>query len=642
MPDTPHGILGNAHQTETVYWMIALAALLAFCAWLPWLCRYLNAHPPRSIRPEDPPPSTSPSRGKSSHRFLRAIRHPFLPSITLFITAWILLKSLPASHLSAALFISIILAGAAVLLFHRTFRTARTAAAFLLIALIQFLIPENLIVNRIAHGIAPVFGIEPGVTVVKHQTVQFDHPIFRTTASSLEFSKDRTPYFRSDYFSLEITGCLDIESAGEYQFFLISDDGADLEIDGRTVLSNPGYHAAQEVSAAIVLEAGCHPLRIPYYNGASDAVLRLEWSTPYHPRSAISAWNIFINPPDPLRSRIFRRCIGWGPLFACLAMGGLALILLRPHLRRSDFIQIVFDSATEKNDRFESIKEFLRVHRRTLLFGLATGFAAVVALWTWFYLPRFSPVKHGLKGTVYAAGDFDTPLQSFDAGNARMHSISHRHLKRNAFWAVFEGYLQVDRSGIHAFSLQADDGSRLKIDHAPVLNAWNMDPRRVSKQTRELDAGLHHIRVEMHSENQPAFIDLKYLPPGSAYAHPISIRRLFPEKPSDERLRSDHLFWILRISLFTVSTLLFLGFSILVIRSWRRSEIKPWVLSAMVCPVTSFVLIQSIWMDPDYRFGFNWFLGRSTSVRLLILGFMFMLFLPPVRQGLARRCPDFS
>jgi|GEM_PF-5246607 len=641
MPDIQHGFLGNAHQTEIVYWIIALALVLATCAYLPWLYRYLKANSPRSVSPDLISPAGAPEPKRTAHRYLRALHYPFLPSIILFIIAWIQQKSLPASHLSTAIFISLVLIGAAAPLFHRSCRTAGAATGLLLIALMQLIIPREVLVDQIARGIAPVFGIEPGVTVVKHQTVHFDQPVLRTTASTLEFSKDRTPYFRSDYFSLEITGCLDIEYQGEYQFYLISDDGADLEIDGKTVLSNPGFHAAEEVSAAIVLETGCHPFRIPYYNGASDAVLRLEWAPPHHPRSAISPWNLFINTPNRLRSWIFRRCIGWGVLFACLALGGFAFYLLRPHLRFGDFKLMRIGSGFEKQVRTESPRELLRAHRRILMFGLAAGIAAVTGLWTWFYLPRFSPLKHGLKGTVYSAGDFDTPLQSFEGGNARMHSISHRHLKRNAFWAVFEGYLKTDRSGVYRFSLQADDGSRLKIDHAPVLNAWDIDPRRVSKQTRHLEAGLHHIRVEMHSENQPAFIDLKYIPPGSIQARPINVQHLFPEKPSDLQIRNDRIFSIFRISLFAISILLCLGFSIHVLRSSRRSDIRPWLLSAMLYPVTSFILVQSIWMDPDYRFGFEWFLRCSASVRLIILGLLFLLFLPPVRLWITRLPSQF-
>jgi PA14 domain len=84
----------------------------------------------------------------------------------------------------------------------------------------------------------------------------------------------------TDRFVTEVTGYLDVTTAGTYDFRLTSDDGARLLLDGATVVDHPGKHGATPKDGAAKLEAGYHALRIDHFDGDFDQALKLEWRPP--------------------------------------------------------------------------------------------------------------------------------------------------------------------------------------------------------------------------------------------------------------------------------------------------------------------------------------------------------------------------
>ena len=55
---------------------------------------------------------------------------------------------------------------------------------------------------------------------------------------------------RDDQFALRFEGALSIDAEGEYTFWLKSDDGSRLTIDGKVVVDNDGIHACVQKRAA--------------------------------------------------------------------------------------------------------------------------------------------------------------------------------------------------------------------------------------------------------------------------------------------------------------------------------------------------------------------------------------------------------
>lgn len=78
---------------------------------------------------------------------------------------------------------------------------------------------------------------------------------------------------RPETYGLVFTGYLYIERAGLYTLGLSSDDGSLLELDGRVVVDNDGWHSEQERLGMVALAAGYHPMTIRFVQGSGGAVL---------------------------------------------------------------------------------------------------------------------------------------------------------------------------------------------------------------------------------------------------------------------------------------------------------------------------------------------------------------------------------
>jgi hypothetical protein len=84
----------------------------------------------------------------------------------------------------------------------------------------------------------------------------------------------------TDQFYVRWTGVLKIETAGNYTFFLESDDGSRLFIDGKTVVDNGGPHGMEERNGAVELKPGVHELKVEYFENTGGAGCILRWVAP--------------------------------------------------------------------------------------------------------------------------------------------------------------------------------------------------------------------------------------------------------------------------------------------------------------------------------------------------------------------------
>jgi hypothetical protein len=81
-----------------------------------------------------------------------------------------------------------------------------------------------------------------------------------------------------DYFALRFTGKIGIKNPDRYTFYLDSDDGSRLFIDGAVIIDNDGRHAHQKLSGVVDLNAGQHDLEIHYFEYFGSNALSLSWS----------------------------------------------------------------------------------------------------------------------------------------------------------------------------------------------------------------------------------------------------------------------------------------------------------------------------------------------------------------------------
>ncbi|MBQ6137936.1 MAG: hypothetical protein IJI73_11270 [Kiritimatiellae bacterium] len=92
-----------------------------------------------------------------------------------------------------------------------------------------------------------------------------------------------------DRFACRLTGMVDVPADGTYEFFLTSDDGVRLLLDGALVLSDPSPHQERTRSESVALTAGWKTVEILYYENAGSEALKLEWSGPGLAREVVPA-----------------------------------------------------------------------------------------------------------------------------------------------------------------------------------------------------------------------------------------------------------------------------------------------------------------------------------------------------------------
>ncbi len=104
---------------------------------------------------------------------------------------------------------------------------------------------------------------------------------------------------RTDLFGIDYHAVFWIRNAGEYQFRMVSDDGAILWIDDRQLINLDGLHHALGGDGTIHLDPGRHTMHVPYYQGAVVSVALLLWVLPPGEKD----WQIFdlrnFVPPSP-------------------------------------------------------------------------------------------------------------------------------------------------------------------------------------------------------------------------------------------------------------------------------------------------------------------------------------------------------
>lgn len=89
-------------------------------------------------------------------------------------------------------------------------------------------------------------------------------------------------------FALRFAGKIRVDRPGRYTFFLNSDDGSRLLVDGSLVVDNDGRHAERVVSSSVELVAGLHDLDVQYFEIDGKKRLELAWSGPGEPYLSIN------------------------------------------------------------------------------------------------------------------------------------------------------------------------------------------------------------------------------------------------------------------------------------------------------------------------------------------------------------------
>ena len=98
---------------------------------------------------------------------------------------------------------------------------------------------------------------------------------------------------RSEMFGVVFEGYLKVADDGLYRFFVESDDGSALLIDGEEVVNNDGAHSLQRVEGVVPLKKGFHQIKVLFFQRTGDIGLRIGWGKNGQPLSALGSGVLF-------------------------------------------------------------------------------------------------------------------------------------------------------------------------------------------------------------------------------------------------------------------------------------------------------------------------------------------------------------
>ena len=128
----------------------------------------------------------------------------------------------------------------------------------------------------------------------------FDNPVFRRIDPQIKFAYDGgapDPRSPAENFCVRWSGYLTVPKTGDYTFYVTSDDGSRVFVNGKMVVDHWGHHELSEKSGTVSLSAGEHEIHVDYYEEDGWAGAHLEWSGPGIERT-------YALPVKPLASKM--------------------------------------------------------------------------------------------------------------------------------------------------------------------------------------------------------------------------------------------------------------------------------------------------------------------------------------------------
>ncbi len=128
-------------------------------------------------------------------------------------------------------------------------------------------------------------------------------------------------------------------------------------------------------------------------------------------------------------------------------------------------------------------------------------------------LPEVSRIRYAYyEGSWNELPDF-TQLQPVEVGGAEQLDVSPAK-RREQFGLRFESFLRIDRDGIYRFRLRSDDGSRLTIDGAVVVDNDGIHAPSEKTGETKLLAGLHPLSVDYFEQGGGEELSVEIEGPG--------------------------------------------------------------------------------------------------------------------------------
>lgn len=120
---------------------------------------------------------------------------------------------------------------------------------------------------------------------------EFETPV--SDGMALEVSSEQVEMPRRNDVAVLFEGFIEIPRMGRYLFYLSSDDGSRLFINGNEIVNNDGDHGVITKSGAVILTENRHHIRVEWFNAGGGYWLEAMIEGPGLPRQVIPASWLF-------------------------------------------------------------------------------------------------------------------------------------------------------------------------------------------------------------------------------------------------------------------------------------------------------------------------------------------------------------
>lgn len=145
---------------------------------------------------------------------------------------------------------------------------------------------------------------ENGVTVNYHQvksqgtqsSIKKEKAVSQWTTNEIRVDENQIAQLlepEQTAFSLVFSTYIQIDVEGEYHFYLQSDDGSKLYVDGEKIVDNGGSHGVIEKTGSVVLAKGRHALTVEFSNDGGGGWIDAFYKGPGIPKQLIPADKLF-------------------------------------------------------------------------------------------------------------------------------------------------------------------------------------------------------------------------------------------------------------------------------------------------------------------------------------------------------------
>lgn len=99
--------------------------------------------------------------------------------------------------------------------------------------------------------------------------------------------------FKTDW-GARFSGLIDVPETGNWTFFINSDDGSELWVNGQSLVTNYGMHGMRERSGYLNLSEGFHEFRIEFFQGGGPHGLVFSWQGPNTSKATIPSSAFYV------------------------------------------------------------------------------------------------------------------------------------------------------------------------------------------------------------------------------------------------------------------------------------------------------------------------------------------------------------